>query len=115
MPEGDQGAVKLYDGLHGYLQEAGIDGVKVDGQSILSQVGQGQGGGPAVSRKYISALETSAQKHLQSASEVIACMSLGPSRYMFPSSVFFLRFLAPIKICTVYNSTDRQVDRQTDR
>ena len=72
MPEGDQGAVKLYDGLHGYLHEAGIDGVKVDGQSILSQVGQGQGGGPAVSRKYISALEDSAQKHLQSASEVIA-------------------------------------------
>ncbi|CAJ1409057.1 unnamed protein product [Effrenium voratum] len=75
MPAGERGAAKLYDGLHGFLQDAGVDGVKVDGQSILSQVGQGQGGGPAVSRKYISALEASAQKHFGSASEVITCMS----------------------------------------
>ena len=67
---GEHGAVKLYDGLHGFLQDAGVDGVKV-----LSQV-QGQGGGPAVCRKYISALEASAQKHFGSASEVITCMPM---------------------------------------
>jgi len=54
----------LYDALHGYLAEAGVDGVKVDGQAMVGAVGnaRGQGGGVALCRAYNGANERSVER-----------------------------------------------------
>ena len=38
------------DGIHGCLQDAGVDGVKIDAQSGIGPMGDGFGGGPHMVR-----------------------------------------------------------------
>ena len=55
---------------------AGLDGVKVDCQAILGMVGggtPGQGGGPAMSAEYHSAMEQSVAHHFPG-NNCINCM-----------------------------------------
>lgn len=42
---------KLFDGIHSYLADSGVDGVKIDAQSGIGAFGFGNGGGPAVVRR----------------------------------------------------------------
>ena len=64
----------LYDALHGYLAEAGVDGVKIDGQAMVGAVGNaaGQGGGVALCRAYNGANERSVERRF--AGRCINCM-----------------------------------------
>uniref|UniRef100_A0A803LQD9 galactinol--sucrose galactosyltransferase n=1 Tax=Chenopodium quinoa TaxID=63459 RepID=A0A803LQD9_CHEQI len=64
----------FYDELHSYLASAGIDGVKVDVQSVLETLGAGHGGRVSLSRKYHRALETSITKNFPD-NGIISCMS----------------------------------------
>lgn len=73
LPAEQDGAAQLYDRMHSYLKEAGVDGVKVDGQACIGQCGQGTGGGPALSRHWITALEDSVEKYFGSP-QCITCM-----------------------------------------
>jgi len=45
--------------MHKYLADAGVDGVKVDAQSGIGTFGSGQGGGAALTRAAVSAVESS--------------------------------------------------------
>eukprot|EP00961_Rhodomonas_salina_P116628 1569768-Rhodomonas_salina.1 len=45
--------------MHSYLRESGVDGVKVDAQSLLGMLGDGAGGGSTVARAFIHAVEDS--------------------------------------------------------
>jgi len=74
LPSGTSGASKLYTAMHSYLKASGVDGVKVDGQSAIGQCGQGLGGGPAMARHFVTALENSVTQQFGS-SECISCMS----------------------------------------
>jgi raffinose synthase len=53
---------RLYNAMHEYLADAGIDGVKVDAQSGIAQFGVGNGGGSRFARACVSAVETSVKK-----------------------------------------------------
>ena len=53
----------FYDGLHGYLNDAGVDGVKVDGQSGLTAFGVGRGGTSRMVRAHVHAMEASVRRH----------------------------------------------------
>ncbi|KAL4279146.1 hypothetical protein GQ457_03G022590 [Hibiscus cannabinus] len=64
----------FYNDLHSYLASAGIDGVKVDVQSILETLGAGHGGRVKLTRKYHQALEASISRNFHD-NAVIACMS----------------------------------------
>lgn len=64
----------FYNDLHSYLASVGVDGVKVDNQSILETLGAGNGGRVKLARKYHEALETSISKNFPS-NEIISCMS----------------------------------------
>ena len=52
----------MYRLMHTYLAEAGIDGVKVDAQSGIGTFGRGFGGGAALTRAAVRAVELSAKK-----------------------------------------------------
>lgn len=73
---------RFFDGVHGALAAAGVDGVKVDAQSGIAVFGSGWGlGQPAYVRRAVRAMERSARAHFsrggregESASEVICCM-----------------------------------------
>lgn len=64
----------FYNDLHTYLASAGIDGVKVDNQSILETLGAGFGGRVKVARKYHEALEASISRNFKN-NGIISCMS----------------------------------------
>lgn len=55
----------LYNDMHAYLASLGIDGVKVDNQSILETLGVGYGGLVKLARKYHEALEASVSKNFK--------------------------------------------------
>ncbi|KAL0922280.1 hypothetical protein M5K25_006253 [Dendrobium thyrsiflorum] len=65
---------KFYNELHSYLAAAGIDGVKVDVQSILETLGTGHGGRVQIARQYHDALDASVAKNFPD-NGCIACMS----------------------------------------
>ncbi|CAA0832491.1 Probable galactinol--sucrose galactosyltransferase 1 [Striga hermonthica] len=64
----------FYNDLHGYLASAGVDGVKVDNQSILEALGSGFGGRVKLARKYHESLEASVSRNFKN-NGIIACMS----------------------------------------
>lgn len=64
----------FYSDLHEYLASAGVDGVKVDVQSILETLGAGLGGRVKLTRAYHQALDASVAKHFPD-NGCIACMS----------------------------------------
>ncbi|KAG5188142.1 hypothetical protein JKP88DRAFT_178296 [Tribonema minus] len=63
----------FYQEYHGYLRAHGVDGVKVDAQSILSCLGEGQGGTVALTRASQAALAASVRAHFGGPA-VIHCM-----------------------------------------
>ncbi|CAI5520231.1 unnamed protein product [Closterium sp. Naga37s-1] len=65
---------EFYDEMHSYLASCGVDGVKVDVQSMLELVGGGHGGRVEIARAYHTALEASVTKNFKE-NGVIACMS----------------------------------------
>ncbi|XP_071717440.1 probable galactinol--sucrose galactosyltransferase 6 [Rutidosis leptorrhynchoides] len=65
---------KFYDNLHNYLAAAGVDGVKVDVQSILETLGTGLGGRVALTRQYHQALDASIARNFPD-NGCIDCMS----------------------------------------
>ncbi|XP_023734016.1 probable galactinol--sucrose galactosyltransferase 6 [Lactuca sativa] len=65
---------KFYDNLHAYLANAGVDGVKVDVQSILETLGTGLGGRVAIMRQYHHALDASIARNFPD-NGCIDCMS----------------------------------------
>lgn len=67
-------AFEFYNDLHSYLAYAGIDGVKVDVQSILETLGAGHGGRVELTRKYHQALEASISSNFHD-NAIISCMS----------------------------------------
>ncbi|KAG8492770.1 hypothetical protein CXB51_010231 [Gossypium anomalum] len=67
-------AFEFYNDLHSYLASAGIDGVKVDVQSILETLGAAHGGRVKLTRKYHQALEASISSNFHD-DAIIACMS----------------------------------------
>ncbi|CAI7893517.1 unnamed protein product [Closterium sp. NIES-54] len=64
---------EFYDEMHSY-PSCGVDGVKVDVQSMLELVGGGHGGRVEIARAYHTALEASVAKNFEE-NGVIACMS----------------------------------------
>jgi raffinose synthase len=64
---------KFYDDYHRRLQAQGVDGVKVDSQSMLEGVAAGLGGRVAMTRAYRNALEASVAKHFNG--RLINCMA----------------------------------------
>ncbi|XP_024525695.1 LOW QUALITY PROTEIN: probable galactinol--sucrose galactosyltransferase 2 [Selaginella moellendorffii] len=67
-------AFAFYNELHSYLASSGIDGVKVDVQSILETLGEGHGGRVQLTKKFYQALEASIARNFPD-NGCIACMS----------------------------------------
>eukprot|EP01018_Ginkgo_biloba_P014621 Gb_25106 [translate_table: standard] len=65
---------EFYNELHSYLATAGIDGIKVDVQSILETLGAGLGGRVALTNQYHQALDASVARNFPD-NGCIACMS----------------------------------------
>jgi raffinose synthase len=70
---------KFYDDYHRRLQAQGVDGVKVDTQSMLEGVAAGLGGRVAMTRAYREALESSVNKHFKG--RLINCMANSMETY----------------------------------
>ncbi|GLJ32212.1 hypothetical protein SUGI_0648390 [Cryptomeria japonica] len=66
-------AVELYDALHLYLSQAGIDGVKVDVIQTLELLREGLGGRVEVAKAYFNGLSESMRKYFKG-NGVIASM-----------------------------------------
>ena len=64
---------EFYRDLHAYLAEAGVDGVKVDGQAVVGGLGRGLGGGPNLARTLHRELEDSVTRHFPT-NGLINCM-----------------------------------------
>ena len=64
---------EFYEELHLYLADAGVDGVKVDGQAMVGGLGRGLGGGPNLARHLHAALEKSVKRHFPT-NGLINCM-----------------------------------------
>lgn len=71
----------FYDDYHSYLRSQGVDGVKVDAQSVVNFVGQGNGGSVEMAKAYHVALSKSVREHFKDADgekgkggRVIHCM-----------------------------------------
>ncbi|KAG7025001.1 putative galactinol--sucrose galactosyltransferase 1 [Cucurbita argyrosperma subsp. argyrosperma] len=64
----------FYNEQHSYLASAGVDGVKVDAQSILETLGAGHGGRVKLTRKYHQALEASVSRNFRD-NGIISSMS----------------------------------------
>ncbi|CAN6197269.1 unnamed protein product [Urochloa humidicola] len=71
-------AREFYGDLHAYLAGCGVDGVKVDVQSIIETVGAGHGGRVSLTRAYHRALEHSVSRSFSpddgNGSGIISCM-----------------------------------------
>ena len=72
-----QGAIgtelQLFHGMHSYLADSGVDGVKIDAQSGLGPFGAGAGGGPDYVRNAVRAMEASVSEHFKG-NRCINCM-----------------------------------------
>lgn len=66
-------AEAFYDDYHTYLENEGIDGVKVDSQATSDSISEGLGGRCALVKKLHDALEKSVNKHFNG--NLINCMS----------------------------------------
>ncbi|GLJ16418.1 hypothetical protein SUGI_0278810 [Cryptomeria japonica] len=66
-------ATKLYDALHLYLSQAGIDGVKIDIIHILELLSEGLGGRVELAKAYFNGLSESVRKYFKG-NGVIASM-----------------------------------------
>ncbi|GIM11600.1 hypothetical protein Vretimale_15098 [Volvox reticuliferus] len=64
---------RLYNAMHRYLHDCGVDGVKVDCQAGVGLIGTAMGGGAALSAAYQGALEGSVARHFRG-NHVINCM-----------------------------------------
>ena len=64
----------FYNGLHGYLAAAGVDGVKVDAQNIFETLGKGLGGRVKLVQQVHEALEASIAHNFPD-NGCISCMS----------------------------------------
>ena len=53
---------EMYERMHSYLADAGIDGVKVDAQSGIGAFGVGNGGGSTIAQACVRAVENSAKR-----------------------------------------------------
>ncbi|PIA42355.1 hypothetical protein AQUCO_02000068v1 [Aquilegia coerulea] len=65
---------RFYNEMHEYLASAGVDGVKVDVQSVLETLGTSLGGRVQLTRQYHQALDASVNKNFPD-NGIIACMS----------------------------------------
>ena len=65
---------ELFYGMHSYLSDAGVDGVKIDAQSGLGVFGDGAGGGAASVRRHVHAMEASVGEHFEG-NRCINCMA----------------------------------------
>jgi len=74
-----QKIAQFYDDYHRRLQRQGVDGVKVDNQSMIESVAHGLGGRVALTRAYREALEESANKHFHG--RLINCMANAMETY----------------------------------
>ena len=63
----------LFHGIHTYLSDSGVDGVKIDAQSGLAPMGEGGGGGPNIIEKHVQAMEASVAEHFDG-NRCINCM-----------------------------------------
>ena len=70
---------KFYDDYHRRLAAAGVDGVKVDSQSMIESVAQGLGGRVEATKAYRNALEKSVAKHFDG--RLINCMANAMETY----------------------------------
>ena len=70
---------KFYEDYHRQLAAAGVDGVKVDNQSMIESVAQGLGGRVAVTHAYRAALEKSVAKYFDG--RLINCMANAMETY----------------------------------
>lgn len=68
-------AAQFFDDYHRALAAAGVDGVKVDSQSVLEGVAVGQGGRVPLTLAYRAGLEASVGRHFEG--RLINCMSNG--------------------------------------
>ncbi|GAY47256.1 hypothetical protein CUMW_103210, partial [Citrus unshiu] len=64
----------FYNDLHSYLASSGVDGVKVDVQSLMETLGSGYGGRVLLTRQYQQALEQSVAWNFKD-NNLICCMS----------------------------------------
>lgn len=60
-----KGPEALYERMHGFLADAGVDGLKVDSQAAAVTLGQGRGGSAVFARWYIKALEASVKRNFR--------------------------------------------------
>lgn len=67
-------AFDFYNDLHAYLASAGVDGVKVDSQTVLETLGESYGGRVKLVRKFHQALEESVARNFRG-NQLISCMS----------------------------------------
>lgn len=79
----------FYNDLHSYLASSGVDGVKVDVQSILEALGEGYGGRVSLTRQYQLALEESIARNFKDNSLICCMCHNSDSIYRFPYSFFF--------------------------
>lgn len=70
---------KFYDDYHRRLASQGVDGVKVDSQSMIESVAHSLGGRVALTYAYRAALEKSADKHFDG--RLINCMANAMETY----------------------------------
>ncbi|MCX6896647.1 MAG: Sip1-related alpha-galactosidase [Verrucomicrobia bacterium] len=70
---------QFYEDYHRRLAAQGVDGVKVDSQSMIESVAHGLGGRVALTRAYRTALEKSAAKHFDG--RLINCMANAMETY----------------------------------
>jgi raffinose synthase len=70
---------QFYDDYHRRLQMQGVDGVKVDNQSMIESVAHGLAGRVALTRAYREALEKSVNKHF--GGRLINCMANAMETY----------------------------------
>ncbi|MEW5300241.1 MAG: hypothetical protein WDW36_003183 [Sanguina aurantia] len=64
---------KLYNAMHKYLADSGVDGVKVDCQAGVGLIGSASDGGAAMSKRFHMALEGSVAEHFPG-NHAINCM-----------------------------------------
>ena len=63
--------VKMYSKMHRYLADAGVDGVKVDAQAGIGTFGAGNGGGAALARAAVRAVEESVKSAFAPAAPLV--------------------------------------------
>lgn len=84
-------AHKFFNEMHNYLASAGVDGVKVDVQSILETLGSGVGGRVEITKQYHQSLDASIAKNFPD-NGIIACMSHNTDALYWYVSLLYLIF-----------------------